>query len=116
MLFRSQSLLIDSLFVNTGEENSSISTTILPLGYYEVGLTGGFGQYFQQNYTQAMRPFAELSLLEHTRNGFEQVASCGLASTIIGRDHLYLYASFSHSQKDSGRINTIFGGEYRLYY
>jgi hypothetical protein len=111
-----QSMLIDSLFENTDQENTSISTTILPLGYYEVGFTGGFGQGFQQNYTKAIRPFAALSLFEHTRNGFEQVASCGLASAVIGRDHLYLYANFSHSQSDAGRINTIFGAEYRLYY
>lgn len=87
----------------------------LPGKFTEFGIIGGIGQRFEQEYTHALKLFAEAGLLYNNTNGFGQLFNGGFALSIFGRDHLAIYTRFSRNQGVIGQIDYLLGMKYRIY-
>jgi hypothetical protein len=73
--------------LNTG------SDTYLSGSYTQWGIAGGWGQYLQQRYTRALRPFFDLSLFHNSLTGAGRGVRMGLAGSLAGQDHAVIYFS-----------------------
>ena len=73
--------------LNTGND------TYLSGSYTQWGIAGGWGQYLQQRYTRALRPFFDLSLFHNSLTGAGRGVRMGLAGSLAGSDHAVVYFS-----------------------
>ncbi len=73
--------------LNTGND------TYLSSSYTQWGIAGGWGQYLQQRYTRALRPFLDISLFHNSLTGSGRGLRLGLAGSVAGQDHLVIHFS-----------------------
>lgn len=76
------------------------------------------GQNIQHTYTRAVRPFAELCALDHSRSGNGYSAAIGVAGSVLGPDHLSL-----RLEQNEGGMGSVGGAltrtwilRYRTYF
>ncbi len=65
----------------------------LPGSFSVYGIYTGFGTYYRNNYTRALRPFVDFGVNRNTVTGSGYAALAGISGTVSGTDKLTLYAS-----------------------
>ena len=85
----------------TGDASTAILTPdgsvpgasfFLPGSFSVYGLYTGFGTYYQNNYTRALRPFVDVGVNRNTVTGGGYTALVGISGSVAGADKLTLYA------------------------
>ena len=87
----------------------------VPESFRQVGASIQFGQLYKERYTQRIKPFASYGYYYNTLTGTGYHWEIGLASRVIGRDHLVLRFSEGTAQQDSEK-ETMVGIDYHYYY
>ncbi|HYC46732.1 MAG TPA: tetratricopeptide repeat protein [Burkholderiales bacterium] len=65
----------------------------LPGSFSVYGIYTGFGTFYQNNYTRAIRPFVDVGIARNTVTGTGYSALAGLSGSVIGTDRLTAYIS-----------------------
>ena len=76
------------------------------------------GQALQETYTRAARPFMELCTLDQSRSGNGYSAAMGMATSVLGPDHLLLRLEQNEGGVGSigGSLTRIWTLRYRYYF
>ncbi|WP_424192366.1 tetratricopeptide repeat protein [Ampullimonas aquatilis] len=97
------------------------STTIspnlfVPRGYTQFGLSLSSGDNLNQDYTRALRPFASAGISHNNVTGKGYNLRAGLATSIVGTDHLAIFMSKSSATPGNPDGFREFGAQYRWYF
>ncbi|MGZ8154428.1 MAG: tetratricopeptide repeat protein [Burkholderiales bacterium] len=65
----------------------------LPGSFSTYGIYTGFGTYYRDNYTRALRPFVDVGVSHNTVTGAGYAGLIGVSGSVFGADRLTLYAS-----------------------
>ena len=84
----------------------------LPPSFSNVGLYTGFGTYYQNNYTRALRPFVDVGVVHNTVTGNGYSALAGISGSLIGGDRVTLYASTGRGGSGTGDVVREIGMRY----
>lgn len=87
----------------------------VPFNFRQYGASVYFGQRYVDNYTHALRPFGEASVFWDTETGRGYFFNFGLATSVLGRDHLSAYIQQGSNLNDAGQINRVAGLRYQYY-
>jgi hypothetical protein len=77
---------------------------LVPRSYSLRGIGIGFGEGLREEYTRAVRPFADLSFTRNSLLGTGRGLRLGLAGSVFGRDHLALYLSHSRGTRGTNDV------------
>ena len=89
---------------------------LLPGNFRFSGLRISANMPYAQEYSRALRPFASLALTRHSINGTGYDLSFGLATSVLGADHLMLGLNFSKSGVNTTGTTRELQLAYRLHF
>ena len=89
---------------------------LLPGNFRFSGVQISANMPYAQEYSRALRPFASLALTHHSINGAGYDLSLGLATSVLGADHLMLGLNFSKSGVNTTGTTRELQLAYRLHY
>lgn len=89
---------------------------LLPGNFRFSGVRISANMPYAQEYSRALRPFASLALTHHSINGAGYDLSFGLATSVLGADHLMLGLNFSKSGVNTTGTTRELQLTYRLHY
>ncbi|MEX8191828.1 tetratricopeptide repeat protein [Comamonas guangdongensis] len=89
---------------------------LLPGNFRFSGVQVSTNMPYAQEYSRALRPFASLALTHHSINGAGYDLSFGLATSVLGADHLLLGLNFSKSGVNTTGTTRELQLAYRLHY
>lgn len=95
---------------------NAAQNTYLTGSYTQWGVAAGFGQFLQQRYTRALRPFLDVSLFHNSATGVGRGIRLGLAGSLAGQDHAALYFSQSTGTPGAPQGFREFGLTYQWFY
>ena len=95
---------------------ASGSDTYLPASSTQWGLGAGWGQYLQDRYTRALRPFFDFSLFHNSLTGSGRALRLGLAGSLAGQDHAVFYFNQSTGTPGAPQGLREFGLTYQWFY
>ncbi len=99
-----------------GGANGLPSNYFVPDSFTFSGIRVTTDMRFERDYTRAVRPYASLGLTNHSALGFGYDARLGIASSVLGADHLALSWGLAKSgMQTSGTVRDLFL-TYRLHY
>lgn len=84
----------------------------LPGSFAVYGLYTGFGTYYQNNYTRALRPFVDIGVNRNTVTGTGYGALVGVSGSVIGADRMTLYASYGRGGTGTNESSRAVGLRY----
>ena len=90
--------------------------TYLPSSSTQWGLGAGWGQYLQDRYTRALRPFFDFSLFHNSLTGGGRAVRLGLAGSLAGQDHAVFYFNQSTGTPGAPQGLREFGLTYQWFY
>ena len=92
------------------------SNYFVPDSFTFYGIRAMTDTRFERDYTRALRPYASLGLTNHSALGFGYDVRLGIASSVLGADHLALSWGLAKSgMQTSGTVRDLFL-TYRLHY
>lgn len=88
----------------------------VPRGYTQFGLSLSSGDNLYQDYTRALRPFASVGISHNNVTGKGYNLRAGLATSLVGTDHLAIFMSKSSATPGNPDGFKEFGAQYRWYF
>ena len=85
----------------------------VPQSYSQLGTYIGFGEVFREEYTRALRPFADAGLTWTLPSGSGYGLRLGAAGSVLGSDHLVLYIAQSKGARGTKEVFREAGVGYR---
>ena len=92
------------------------SDTYLTGSSTQWGLGAGWGQFLQDRYTRALRPFFDFSLFHNSLTGSGRAVRLGLAGSLAGQDHAVFYFNQSTGTPGAPQGLREFGLTYQWFY
>ena len=84
----------------------------LPGSFSVYGLYTGFGTFYRNTYTRAIRPFVDLGISHNTVTGMGYGAILGASGSLVGADRLTLYASTGRGGNGTNELSREVGVRY----
>ncbi len=94
-------------------EVEPIAAAVMPQSFTLHGLSVGFGDALREDYSRAVRPFADAGLSHNSLVGRGYNFRIGAAGSVLGGDHLSIYMNVSKGARASGDIVREIGVAYR---
>jgi hypothetical protein len=88
----------------------------LPSSYTQYGFSFGWGQYLQERYTRALRPYFDIGLFHNSVTGNGRSARLGVAGSLAGQDHAAAYIGQSTGTPGAPQGLREFGLTYQWFY
>ncbi|HQQ69984.1 MAG TPA: hypothetical protein PLL92_06685, partial [Alicycliphilus sp.] len=88
----------------------------LPQSFQFYGLRLSSNMRYEQDYTRALRPYANVSLTRHSQLGAGYDLRLGLAGSVLGADHLRLGFGLAKSGVQSLGLTRLLEMSYRLHF
>ena len=87
----------------------------IPQNFYQYGMRITWNDDWRHRYRERWRPFASVTALNNSLNGFGYSYEVGLIGSVFGRDALRVYLSKSTNTQDQNQENFIAGLNYTIY-
>ena len=71
--------------------NVPAASFFLPQNFSVYGAYAGFGQFFRENYTRGLKPFADIGITHNNVTGKGYSGLIGAGGSVLGHDHASLY-------------------------
>ena len=88
----------------------------LPQDQRFVSLNVGFGSFFRDNYTRALRPFLDVGVSTNSVSGFGYNLLAGAAVSVLGQDHLSFHVSTGRGGTGAFNRTSEFGVTYQYFF
>jgi Tfp pilus assembly protein PilF len=88
----------------------------LPPSFNVYGIYTGFGTFYRDNYTRAIRPFLDVGISHNSVTGQGYGAILGASGSLIGADRLTLYASTGRGGNGTNELSREVGVRYQYMF
>lgn len=93
-----------------------VASFYMPLSDLDGALTFGFGQQYKKQYTQTLKPFAEVGMLYSRLFKWGKIIEGGIATSLFGRDHLVLFGEYTTNQQQVNPLQANAHQGSQVYY